>query len=161
MTEKRQRLFYFMLDDWTWWVWSFTALLLAVGIFGQPEAFTVAIVVTILQTLVVLIRQRGVFTFALKLRLAYLALLLIFFIPAMRWLYWWPMLGTFALVIFGYCLLARVLFLFPWNREEKLSFDLLRRTFFSSPNLSRVKPSQNDSACGSGLCTIEAQIVGS
>jgi hypothetical protein len=37
------------------------------------------------------------------------------------------------LVIFGYCLMARMLSLLPWNRTEPITADLVRRTFLSRP----------------------------
>ena len=37
------------------------------------------------------------------------------------------------MVLFGYCLLARVLSLFPWNRTEPFSMQLVLSTFFSAP----------------------------
>jgi hypothetical protein len=105
-----------------------------------------------------LIREKSVSAFPVQLRLAYLLLLAISFIPQMRWLYWLPTLGTFALVIFGYCLLARALYLLPWNRQESLSADMLRRTFMTRPDLSRVSVNPQTAGCAGGLCTIEAQV---
>jgi hypothetical protein len=159
MTNERHRLFYFMLEDWTWWVWTLTAVLLTLGLFGRPDAFIAAMIVTLFQLAIVMLRERSVFAFAVQIRVAYLALLVICFIPQMRWLYWWPVIGTFALVIFGYCFLGRVLSLFPGNRKEVLSTDLLRRTFFSRPNLSRVSSFREGSGCAGGLCAIEAQVA--
>ena len=77
----------------------------------------------------------------------------------MRWLYWLPVVGTFALVIFGYCLLARVLSLLPWNLREPHSLGLWRRTFFSAPDLDRVTVNPVTAGCAGGLCTIEAQVA--
>jgi len=36
-------------------------------------------------------------------------------------------------LIFGYCTMARLVSLFPWNRTEAFSGRLLVRTFFSPP----------------------------
>jgi hypothetical protein len=124
-----QRHFFILADDWTWWAWTLTATLLAIGLAGYPSAFITAMAITALQA-----------------------------IAQMRWLYWLPTLGTFALVIFGYCLLARALYLLPWNRQESLSADLLRRTFMTRPDLSRVSVNPQTAGCAGGLCTIEAQV---
>jgi hypothetical protein len=39
--------------------------------------------------------------------------------------------GITARVLFGYCLLGRILSLAPWNHWQPLSFRLVRRTFLS------------------------------
>ena len=158
MRENHRRLF-ILFGDWTWWAWNLTAILLAIGLLGHPQAFVAAMGITGLQAIVMLIVERSVFAFPVQLRLAYLMLLGVCFIPQMRWLYWLPTVGTFALVIFGYCLLARVLSLLPWNRQEALSADLLFRTFFSRPDLSRLATDRQTSGCAGGLCTIEAQVA--
>jgi hypothetical protein len=157
-TIAQQRHLFILADDWTWWAWLFTAILLAIGLAGYPSAFIVAMAVTTVQAIMMLIREKSISAFPVQLRIAYLLLLTISFIPQMRWLYWLPTLGTFALVIFGYCLLARALFLLPWNRQESLSADLLRRTFMTRPDLSRVAGNPHTAGCAGGLCTIEAQV---
>ena len=144
MTEGRHRRFYILLDDWTWWAWTLTAILLTIGLLGQPAAFVAAMVVTVVQCMVMVGREKSVLAFAVQLRIAYLLLLMICFVPEMRWLYWLPTVGTFALVIFGYCLMARVLSLLPWNRQEALSAALIRRTFLSRPDLSRLPRASGD-----------------
>lgn len=156
--EDRRR-FYFLVNDWTWWAWTLTAILLTIGLFGSPLAFVVAMVVTLIQSVALLVREKNVLAFSVQLRIAYFMLLGICYVPSMRWLYWLPMVGTFALVIFGYCLMARVLSLFPWNCHEALSADLIHRTFWSRPDLSRLARPSNASGCAGGLCTIEAQVA--
>lgn len=161
-SEKRledRRRFYFLVNDWTWWAWTLTAILLTIGLFGSPLAFVVAMVVTFIQGIALLLREKNVLAFSVQLRIAYFMLLGICYVPSMRWLYWLPMVGTFALAIFGYCLLARVLSLFPWNRQETLSADLIFRTILSRPDLSRLTIPSNTSGCAGGLCTIETQVA--
>lgn len=153
-----QRRFFLLFGDWTWWAWTLTAILLVLGLFGSPAAFIAAMLLTAIQMVAMLIRERRVSAFPVQLRLAYLFLLGICFIPGMRWLYWLPAIGTFALVIFGYCLMARFLSLFPWNRTEPLSSDLMRRTFLSPPDLSRIGSGERTAGCAGGLCTINAQV---
>lgn len=159
MTKGHARRFYLLLDDWTWWAWMLIAILLTIGLLGQSIAFVGAMTVTAIQGIVMLIREKSVSAFAVQLRIAYLVLLGICFVPSMRWLYWLPTVGTFTLVIVGYCLLARVLSLFPGNRREPLSVDLLRRTFLSAPDLSRMARQPTASGCAGGLCTIDAQVA--
>ena len=154
-----RRLFYFNLDDWTWWAWMITAVLLLAGLLWSSVCFLLAIGLTVVQAVVLLLRDRSVRAFSVQLRIAYLLLLLLCYIPEMRWLYWLPTVGTFVLVIFGYCLMARMLSLLPWNSSEPYSMDRLRRTFFSAPDLNRADADPKTSGCAGGLCTIAAQVA--
>jgi hypothetical protein len=155
---KHRRLF-LLLDDWTWWAWAVTAVLLASGLWGVAGCFEAAILLSAGQTAAMLVRERRLSAFPVQLRLGYAALLLVCYPPWMRWLYWLPTVGTFALVICGYCLMARCLSLLPWNRREPLSLNLIRRTFLSAPTLPAPPPAGTRFACAGGLCTIEAQVA--
>ena len=64
---------------------------------------------------------------------AYLGLLVLAQWPPFYWVYWLQLAGTTAMVLFSYCLLARVLSLMPWNRHEPFSLKFFVRTFFSAP----------------------------
>jgi hypothetical protein len=125
---------------------------------GMAEAFLAALLLSIVQSLLFLARERVVKAFSVQLRLAYTLLLIICFFPTARWLYWLPAVSTFALVVFGYCLMARMLSLLPWNRTEPITADLLRRTFLSRPRLLDRADSVSSAACGASLCTVEAQV---
>lgn len=159
MTETSRRVFYIIPGDWTWWAWTITTVLLVTGLSGYAPAFIGAMAVTVIQAVVLLVRDGSPAAFSVQLRAAYLLLLIVAYPPPMRWLYWLPTLGTFALVVFGYCLLARVLSLLPWNSREPYTVDRLRRTFFSPPDLDRVNANLAVAGCAGGLCTIEAQIA--
>jgi hypothetical protein len=159
MKSSSQRLLYIKVDDWTWWAWTITAGLLIVGLAGYDWAFIASMAVTAVQGIILLARERRLTAFPVQLRLAYLILLVICYPPPMRWLYWLPAVGTIALIIFGYCLLARFLSLLPWNSHETLTVARLRRTFLSAPDLGRVKSSPAAASCAGGLCTIEAQVA--
>ncbi|MHC4701303.1 MAG: hypothetical protein ACYTFQ_12115, partial [Planctomycetota bacterium] len=106
---------------------------LAVGVLGSPSGFVAAIVLSIAQTVVFIFKKRSIRDFPVQVRITYSLLLLVCYLPAMRWLYWLPTVGTFALILFGYCFAARVLALMPWNRKGKLSVELVRKTIFSPP----------------------------
>ena len=134
-----------------------TTALLAMAIAGNPMALHAAIVLTVVQTATFVVRERSLRAFPVQLRLVYLALLLLCSAPTMQWLLWWPALGTLALVTFGYCLLARLLYLVPWNSSERMSLGRLRRAFLSRPDMSRA--AGNTRGCAGGLCTIAAQVA--
>lgn len=117
----------------SWWYWAVTTVLLIVGLFGGFEAFYLATALSALQVIHFRIREGSFGAFAVQVRLAYTALLLIALWHPMNWLFWVPAIGTLAQVLFGYCTLARCLSLLPWNRREPLSRHLIWRTFTSRP----------------------------
>ena len=159
MKNGARRLFYIKLDDWTWWAWMFTTALLILGLSGHGVAFIGAMAVTVGQGLILLRRDRNLAAFSIQLRAAYLLLMLLCYPHPMRWLYWLPTVGTFALIVFGYCLLARILSLLPWNSRESHTIERWWRTFFSAPDLDRVTIHPASASCAGGLCTIEAQVA--
>lgn len=125
----------FMLEYRTvgWWYWLITACLLTIGVSGYFVGFILAIGLTVVQSLHYVIRERNVAAFPVQVRVWYLALLLIALPEVLNPIYWLPTAGTWALVLFGYCGMARFVSLLPWNREKAFSWGLLKRTFLSPP----------------------------
>ncbi|MET0089721.1 MAG: hypothetical protein ABW068_06820 [Candidatus Thiodiazotropha sp.] len=117
-----------MIDyrEMSWWYWLVTAVLLTAGFLATPDAFLGAIGVTVWQLIHYRLREGRNSAW-------YLVLLLIALPGPMQWLYWVPTIGTWAQLIFGYCTMARLVSLFPWNRSEPFTWSLVRRTFFSAP----------------------------
>jgi F0F1-type ATP synthase membrane subunit c/vacuolar-type H+-ATPase subunit K len=140
-----------------WWMWLIIASGLAVGIAGYPSGFQVAIGISLAKAVFIVLKDRNVGSSAAQVRVAYLLLLMICFIPGLRWLYWVPLIGTLALVLCAYCLMARFLSLLPWNRAEAINARLLWHTFVDPPILPRSsEPSRG--GCPGGVCSIEAQL---
>ena len=119
--------------DIGWWYWLATAVLLTMGIFGNEQSFVWAIELTSFQLVHYIIREKSLKAFPVQVRFWYLILLIVSLPEAMQWLYWVPSIGTWAQIIFGYCAMARLVSLWPWNRSEKLSLKSLAKTFFSRP----------------------------
>lgn len=117
----------------SWWYWLVTACLLSAGLAGYPAAFALATLFTAFQAVHFAVREKSAKAFPVQVRLGYLVLMLALYPEPLRLLYWAPALGTWAQLIFGYCMMARMVSLLPWNRKERLSVDLLRRTFFTPP----------------------------
>lgn len=136
----------------TWWIWFATATCLVLGLSGVPFGFPAAIGLAVAHTLVFLLREG--FSFPVQIRGTYSLILFTAQVPAMWWMNISTLLGTLALLFFGYCLLARLLSLCPWNRTEKLTFSLIRRTLFSRPTRGNVH--QGLPAC---TCTSEGRIA--
>lgn len=131
----------FMIEykDVSWWYWLATAILLTIGVAGDPSGFTLAITLTVFQLIHFVIREKGITSFPVQVRFWYLMLILLAWVEPMQWLYWVPMIGTWAQIIFGYCTMARLVSLFPWNRNEPFTLGLVKTTFFSRPVVGSVK----------------------
>jgi len=125
----------FMIEykDIGWWYWLVTAGFLTYGISGNSTGFMFAIGLTVFQLIHFMVREKSVKTFPVQVRFWYLMLLLLAFIEPLRLLYWIPCIGTWAQIIFGYCAMARIVSLLPWNRDKPFSMSLLVNTFFSRP----------------------------
>lgn len=116
-----------------WWYWLLCAGLLTANAFGWAEGFLLAIGLTVLQVLHFALRDRTVRSFPVQVRLAYLLLLLVAVPQQSRFICWIPTIGTWVMVLFGYCAMARTVSLAPWNRVTPLSIALLKQTFLSAP----------------------------
>lgn len=125
----------FMIDykDLSWWYWLVTACLLTAGVAGYPAGFLLAIGLTVFQLAHFAIREKSLNAFPVQVRFWYLVLLLVALPGPLQLIFWIPTIGTWAQIIFGYCTMARCVSLFPWNRSEPFTLDLLQRTFFSRP----------------------------
>lgn len=125
--------------DIGWWYWLVTAILLTFGVVGNELGFIFAIGLTVFQLLHYVIREKSIKAFPVQVRFWYLVLLLVSFPEIMQWLYWVPCIGTWAQVILGYCAMARLVSLWPWNREEDFTLKLLMKTFLSRPVRGSVR----------------------
>ena len=131
----------FMIEyrDMGGWYWVVTAGLLTYGVLGDSTGFLLAIGLTIFQLIHYVIREKNISAFPVQVRFWYLMLLVVSFPEPLQLIYWIPTVGTWAQVIFGYCAMARIVSLFPWNRSEPFTAALLARTFFSRPVRGNVQ----------------------
>lgn len=120
-------------QDMGWWYWLVTASLLTYGVAVNPIGFMLAIGLTIFQLIHFVIRENSIRSFPVQVRFWYLMLLLIALPAPLQLIYWIPTIGTWAQILFGYCAMARLVSLFPWNRSAPFSIDLVMKTFFSRP----------------------------
>ena|SRR3989344_7826375 len=116
-----------------WWYWLVTVCLLTAGVSGWPMGFQIAIGLTVFQLIHFIIREHSMTAFPVQVRIGYLLLLLIALPEKLQLIYWIPMIGTWAQVVFGYCTMARFVSLMPWNLKEGFSVNLVMKTFFSRP----------------------------
>ena len=119
------------IHDLAWWYWFLTVGLLGAGLLGWPAGIYLAIVLSAVQFAHVLWLTRDLTAFPVQVRVAYFALLVVGLWGPLQWIHWMLLAGITVRVLFGYCLLGRILSLSPWNRSQPLSFPLVRRTFIS------------------------------
>jgi hypothetical protein len=131
------------MRDPAWRYWLLTTGLLAAGIGGWVWGIPLAMVLCAIQIIHFGWRAGTPAALPVQVRVAYLLLLTVGLWAPMQWIHVVQLLGTSARILIGYCLLARILSLAPWNRREPLSLSLVHRTFFSMQ--SEVAP------CGSVL----------
>ena len=124
-----------MIDykELSWQYWFLTACLLTAGLLGYQVAFILAIGLTVLQLIHFSIRENSLSSFPVQVRFWYLMLLLVALPLPLQMIYWVPTVGTWVMLIFGYCTMARFVSLWPWNRNESFSIALLKKTFLSRP----------------------------
>lgn len=116
-----------------WWYWLATAILMTAYLVGVPGAFEGALVLFIVQVAHFRLRDGSFITFPVQIRIGYLAIFVVGMAPNMVFLHWLQTIGVWAEVMAGYCLLARMLALLPWNRVVPLTPGLIRFALFSPP----------------------------
>ena len=121
-----------------WWYWAITTFLLVGVLAGYNECLQAVIALNIVQLIHFILREKSVTAFPVQVRIVYLGLIFVAQAPYMVWVFWWLLIGTSAMISFGYCFLARLLSLLPWNRKETYSLDLLKRTFLTPPQKNNV-----------------------
>ena len=125
----------FMIDykQLNWWYWFVSACLLTAGVAGYKIGFDLVIGLTLIQLVHFTISEKSISAFTVQVRFVYLLLMIAFYPEPIQFMYWLPLVGTWARVTFGYCLLARTLCLLPWNRQVPFSTELLMKAYFSRP----------------------------
>jgi hypothetical protein len=142
--------------DFSWWYWLATLGLLAVGVGGWTAGIYLALALCIVQIAHFAWYQSSLTTFPVQVRAAYSGLLVVGLWKPFQFVHWIQLIGTFAVVVVGYCLLARLLSLLPWNRTEPLSLGLLGRTFFQPPVRGSVLQGLSEISYGCEcMCSLE------
>jgi hypothetical protein len=127
--------------DIAWWWWLVIDLLVATSLLVDRRMLAAVFAVAAAQV-VLFATSSGWTSFPAQVRIAYLGLLLIGLWHPAGFIHWIQLGGTTAMVLFGYCLLARCLSLLPFNRIEPLSAALVMRTFFAPPVASVIASRQ-------------------
>jgi len=121
-----------------WWYWLAALILLAIGHNGHDLAWLLLIELMCAQIIHFAARTRSLVSFPVQVRVVYLELLLLGLWEPLQFIHWMQLAGTAAMVLFGYCPLARTMSLLPWNRREPLNAALIWRTIAELPRIGTV-----------------------
>jgi hypothetical protein len=124
-----------MLDykDYGWWYWLASTFCLWLAVTTYPAAYDFALLIAVVQLAHFNVAEGGLTKFPVQIRLGYLSFLLLAMPEGLQWLQWVPAIGTLARVLTGYCLMARMLMLLPFNRETTLSWRFVTEAFLTPP----------------------------
>ena len=127
-----------------WSLWFVTWLGLINGLF-DPLFFQYVVIFSVLHAVLFLILfQFNIRPFPVQVRIAYVIWVAVgTYVPHMVVLMYVTLAGLTTNLFLGYCPLARMVYLLPWNRDEKLSLDLLRRVVFSAPVTGKFEPTHS------------------
>jgi hypothetical protein len=113
-----------------WLYWTVTLGLLVLGLAGWQAGIPLAVALTAVQARHFALKTGSWSHLLVQVRVVYLGLLILGLWTPFWFVHWMQLAGTSARVLAGYCLLARLLSLLPWNRVEPFTVALLQRTLF-------------------------------
>lgn len=124
-----------------WILWLVTWLLLLAGLVDRLF-YEVVVWFTAAHLLLVLTLNRfKLMAYPVQVRLVYVLWALVgTYVPHMTFLMYIATVGLIGNLFFGYCTLARMMYLLPWNREERFSLDLVARVFTTPRTEGRFRP---------------------
>ncbi len=124
---------------WTLWLITWLGLL---GGLVQRQWYEVVVYCSGAHALLFIGLERfHPLAFPVQVRLAYVVWVAIgTYVPHMQIFMYITTVGLATNLFWGYCPLARMLSLLPWNRQEPFSLDLLRRVVLTPPVKGRFRP---------------------
>ena len=129
-----------------WSLWFVTWLGLVIGLFDRLFFQYVVFFSALHAVLFLILFQFNIRPFPVQVRIAYFIWVAIgTYVPHMVVLMYVTLVGLTTNLFLGYCPLARMVYLLPWNRDEKLSLDLLRKVVFSAPVAGKFEPTHQSS----------------
>ena len=124
-----------------WGLWFVTWLGLVGGLFDRVFFEYVVIFSALHAVLFLVLNGFNVTPFPVQVRIAYFVWVAAgTYIPHLVVLMYITLVGLATNIFLGYCPLARMMYLMPWNRSEKFSLDLVGRVFFSAPVPGKFEP---------------------
>jgi hypothetical protein len=118
-----------------WSLWFVTWVGLMAGGLHNHRYYQAVVVFSILHALLFLgLTRFRVAAFPNQFRLTYLLMIVVgTYVPGAGVLNWMVTAGLASNLFLGYCPLIRLLYLMPWNRDEKLTWSLVWRVITTPP----------------------------
>lgn len=116
-----------------WGYWFLTVFFLGISLFVWPKAIYLAIAINLTHAIHFIFRKSGITSFPMQVRLGYLGLLILGLNLLFSWVHWIQLFGGTVMLITGYCPMARMLSLLPWNRSQSMSWNLIKIVLFTPP----------------------------
>ncbi|HXD44373.1 MAG TPA: hypothetical protein VN655_04490 [Pseudolabrys sp.] len=113
--------------------WAILAGLMLWSLTGQTLARDLAMSFAVLQALRSLLVYRDIMYFPTQLRIFYVVWMAAGLVPHLFALYLILTAGTAARALTGYCAMARLLLLMPWNRSVPLTWRRIKIIAFHPP----------------------------
>lgn len=128
-------------------LWVITWAGLAAGLYDE-RYWKWVVWFSIAHALFALAMLRGrPLVFPAQLRIAYAVWVAIgAYVPHMAWMMYVTTVGLTTNLVAGWCPMARMLYLLPWNREEPFDATLPVRVFFSKPVPGRFRATPRSSS---------------
>ena len=118
-----------------WGIWFATWIGLLAGLLVNRVFYEYVVVFSALHAFVFwVLFGFSVKPFPMQLRVAYVAWVTAgTYVPALTFFLYITMIGLATNLFLGYCPMARILYLLPWNREQSFSWRLVKQVFSTPP----------------------------
>ncbi len=104
-----------------WWFWFLNFVFITTAIAGWQSGYYMTMIVSLLNLLNCLAKEKNLEAFPTQIRLVYLAFTLTGFWPGGRfYVYILLLVGTFMVTFLGKCSIALMLKYMPWNRGREV-----------------------------------------
>jgi hypothetical protein len=124
-----------------WALWLITWLGLVAGMFNRAFFEWVVLFSALHAVFVWSLHNGRIMPFPVQVRMAYFVAVAIgTYVPYMVFFMYIALVGLATNLFLGYCPLARLMYLMPWNRDEPLSLELASRVALSPPRPGPFKP---------------------
>ena len=110
------------------------------GLAGWEAGFLLALASAAILFFTSFLKHGYLMAFQVQVHMTYFAILLAASPEPVNGLYWLPTLGTWAYLLFDYCLLARLLSLLPYNSSKPFTLRHVRDTFIARPTKNILNP---------------------
>ena len=125
-------------------LWFVTWLGLVGGLFDRVYFEYVVVFSALHAVLFLALNGFKIKPFPVQVRIAYVVWVAVgTYFPNMLFLMYITLVGLATNIFLGYCPLARMMYLMPWNRDEPFSLNLVGRVFLSAPVQGQFRPVSN------------------